>query len=248
MEKNFTLIKEDMIEWDGRTLYRIKCIKDIPYHNVKVGDLGGYVENEDNLNENAWVSINAWVFGNARVFANAWVSGNAIVSDWVSDNVRVYDNAWVFGNARVSGSSRVFGNVRASEYVKVYDNAWVFGNARAYANAKVYGDARVYGNARVYGYAWVFDNAKVYGDARVYGSSKVSDDAKVIKGCVNMGIPCPITITHNHILIGCKFLKIEEWEDYLGKNWENYNYNGKHYQPIKIIIDLAKELKKEGTI
>ena len=73
----------------GKKLFRIKAL--ISFGNVKVGDMGGYIEKEENLSQygDAWVSGNARVSGNAKVFGNAKVSGNAEV----------------FGNARVSGNA-----------------------------------------------------------------------------------------------------------------------------------------------
>lgn len=84
----------------GKKLFQIKAL--ISFGNVEEGDLGGFIEKEDNLSQ----SGNAWVSGNARVYGDAWVSGNAEVSG----------NAWVYGNAEVSGNARVPGN------------AWVSGN------------------------------------------------------------------------------------------------------------------------
>ena len=109
----------------GRTLYRIKALRD--FSDVKAGDLGGFVESEDNLSHkgNAWVFGDAWVCGDAWVYDNARVSGNA----------RVYDNAWVFGDAWVYDNARVSGN------------AEVLGDAEVFEDAKVLGDARVSGDA-----------------------------------------------------------------------------------------------------
>jgi carbonic anhydrase/acetyltransferase-like protein (isoleucine patch superfamily) len=234
-EKNFKLTKKTIM-WGEHTLYRIKCIKDIPYHGVKVGDLGGYVEDEDNLHDNAWI------YGKAKVYDAAKVSGNV----QVFGNAEVYGNAQVFDYAKVSGNANVYGNV------KVYDNACVYGNANVYNNAKVFGNANVYENSRVYDNAQVFGNARVYGNSKVYkdakvsGHAKVSDTAEVIKGCIYMDIQWPITITHNHIKIGCKFIEIEGWQNYLQENWEKYGV--KHYQPIETVIDLAKLLKEEEVI
>lgn len=69
---------------NGRTLHRIRALKS--FGNVSDGDLGGWIEKEQNLSQ----------IGNA----------------WVSDNARVYDNAWVSGDACVSGSARVSGDAR----------------------------------------------------------------------------------------------------------------------------------------
>ena len=97
----------------GRTLHRIKAV--ISFGEVKAGDLGGWIENEENLSHegNAWVYGNAKVCGNAEVYDNAWVCGDA----------------WVYGNAKVCGDA------------EVYDNAWVYGDAWVCGDAEVYGNA-----------------------------------------------------------------------------------------------------------
>ena len=61
----------------GRKLFRIKAL--ISFGNVNAGDLGGYVEKEENLSheDNAWVYGNAKVCGDAKVYGNAEVCGNA---------------------------------------------------------------------------------------------------------------------------------------------------------------------------
>lgn len=125
MNKKFELLLDDTITIFGIKLFRIKAL--ISFGSVEEGELGGYIEKEDNLSfyGNAWVSGDAWVYGNAGVYSNARVSGDA----------RVSGNAEVYGNAEVSG------------------DAWVYGDARVYGDAMVYGDAWVYGNARVYGNA-----------------------------------------------------------------------------------------------
>ena len=76
--KKFELTSETKAFF-GKTLYRIRAL--ISFGDVSAGDLGGFVEKEENLDQ----SGNAWVSGNARVYGNAWVSGNAMVSG----------NAWV---------------------------------------------------------------------------------------------------------------------------------------------------------
>ncbi len=92
--KKFELTAESKI-FAGKKLFRIKAL--ISFGNVEEGELGGFVEKEENLDQSgdAWVSDNAWVYG------DAWVSGNA----------RVYGNAWVSDNARVSGDAWVSDNV-----------------------------------------------------------------------------------------------------------------------------------------
>nr|DAE67019.1 MAG TPA: Putative transferase, nesg, ydcK, Structural Genomics.38A [Caudoviricetes sp.] len=72
--KKFELTAESKINWFGRTLYRIKACIDFTTTSgdeVKAGDLGGYVEKEQNLSHDgkAWVWGNAEVCGDASIFS-----------------------------------------------------------------------------------------------------------------------------------------------------------------------------------
>ena len=98
--KKFELTTDTKMRF-GKKLFRIKAL--ISFGNVKVGDMGGYIEKEENLSQsgNAWVSGNARVYGDARVYGNAEVSGNTEVSG----DAWVYGNAWVYGDAEVSGDA-----------------------------------------------------------------------------------------------------------------------------------------------
>ena len=109
--KKFELTSETKAFF-GKTLYRIRAL--ISFGDVSAGDLGGFVEKEENLDQ----SGNAWVYGNARVSGNACVSGNA----WVSGNARVYGNACVSGNAWVYGNARVDGDARVDKIGAIF---WV---------------------------------------------------------------------------------------------------------------------------
>ena len=77
--KKYELTSETKV-FLGKTLYRIKAL--VQFGNVNAGDLGGWIEKEENLSQsgNAWVSGDAWVYGNAEVYGNAVVYGNARVS------------------------------------------------------------------------------------------------------------------------------------------------------------------------
>ncbi|CRH92640.1 Uncharacterised protein [Chlamydia trachomatis] len=82
MTKKFELLSDDTIVFWGRKLFRIRAL--ISFGTIEKGDLGGYVEKEENLSQydNAWVCDNARVCGNARVksssdyivFKNTWSS------------------------------------------------------------------------------------------------------------------------------------------------------------------------------
>ena len=62
--KKYELTAEFIEKW-GKKLFRIKAL--ISFGSVEAGELGGYVEKEDNLAQDG----NAWVCGNAKVSGNA---------------------------------------------------------------------------------------------------------------------------------------------------------------------------------
>lgn len=77
------ILTDETIEMFGVTLHRIKAVRS--FGNIKEGDLGGFVEKEDNISEN----FEAWVYGNAKVSGDAKVWGNA---DYI-----VFKNWWSSG-------------------------------------------------------------------------------------------------------------------------------------------------------
>ena len=95
--KKFELTSESIVNIFGKRLFRIKAL--VEFGSVKEGELGGFVEKEENLSHegNAWVFDNASVSGDAKVCGNARVSGDA----------KVCGNAKVYGNAEVCGKAWV---------------------------------------------------------------------------------------------------------------------------------------------
>ena len=114
VEKKYKLTDETTVVHGDITLYRIQALRD--FGDVKKGDLGGFVESEENLfhRGDSWVYDNAKVFGNAHVFINAKVYGNAKVFDNASvlDNAQIYDDAFIHGDALICGNTHVNGNTR----------------------------------------------------------------------------------------------------------------------------------------
>ena len=149
--------KEIVLPYRNAVLHRIRAIAD--FGTVKVGDLGGWIEKEENLSHEG----NAWVRGDAKVYGNA----------------KVCDNAEVYGDAKVYGNAKVCDNAEVYVDAKVYGNAEVRGDAEVYGNAWVCGDAVVRGDAVVYGNAWVRGDAKVCDNAEVYGNAVVRGDAEI---------------------------------------------------------------------
>ena len=184
MKKKYKLTNKTMglIKGDGSKviLYRIRALKDFGFINK--GDLGGWVESEENLSQEG----NCWIYNDAKVYNNARVFGNVIVFD----NATISDNAIIHGNATVCNNAKVFGNAKVYGNVIVFDNAIVCDNAKVYDDAKVFGncyvcdDATVFGNAKVFGNATVYGNAKVYGNVNIFGNSLLSDDSNIYNNAI----------------------------------------------------------------
>ena len=88
---------DETTEVDGHTLHRIRAVR--CFSDVKAGDLGGWVEKEENLSQidDAWIDDNAKVYGNSYIFGNALIIGAAMI----------YGHARIYGNARIGGTARI---------------------------------------------------------------------------------------------------------------------------------------------
>ena len=183
--KKFKLTKNEIF-YGGKRLFQIQAIRDFKnaryeeldidsmyqrtngkYGYIHEGDLGGYVEKEDNLSQdgNAWVSQNAKVYDNARIFGDAFVAGNANIYG----DSQIYDNACVYGDASIfNGKSRVCGNAKVKDYAGIQGNVQIYGNALIAGNAVVLG--------------WVDDDVKICGNARVSGDSSIHGEFKLESG------------------------------------------------------------------
>jgi hypothetical protein len=104
MEKKYELLVGDCLRAGDRTVYRIRALRD--FGDVRCGDLGGYIEREDNLchRGECWVYDAAQVYGDyAVVRNNGRVRGCAWIMGVVEDDAVVDDLAIVVEGARVGG-------------------------------------------------------------------------------------------------------------------------------------------------
>ena len=221
--KNFKLTDETKTLDNGIILHRIECISKIPGKpEVKVGDKGGWVEKESNIDDNAWVYDNALVYGDARVYGDTEVYGDA----------KVYGDAWVSGNARVSDNAEVSGNAWVS------DNAWVSGNARVSDNAEVSGNARVSDKAEVSGNARVSGNAEISGDTE----SQSKEDYIVFKNWWSSGRFFTWTRSNNMWRVGYFY---GTGEELVAKAYKDSEKSGREYERVvKYVQSILDDERK----
>ena len=118
----------------GRKLHKIRALRD--FNDVKAGDLGGFIEKEENLSHEG----NCWVYNNAKVYDNAKIYGDAIICG----NAEIYGNAKIYGNAVIRGNAEIHGN------------AVIYGNAEIYGNAVIYNGKWDKSPLYIQGTKWAF--------------------------------------------------------------------------------------------
>lgn len=196
------ILTNEIMDFFGRKLYRIKAVKD--FGDVKAGDLGGWLESENNLNHSGccWVYNEAKVYGNAQVYCDA----------------KIYDSAEIFGNAKVYCNAKVRNNAI------IFGNAVIFGYAEIFGNAEVW-DTFVRDNATVYG------NAKVYGNAHICGDAKIEfdKDYAVFKNTWSSGRYFTWTRSNNKWEVGCFY---GTGEELIAKAYKDSELSGKCYEVI----------------
>ena len=96
MKKHFRMT-EETIQWQGCTLHRIEATRDSYW--AKAGDLGGFVESERNLRDDAWVADEAKVWGSAYLLDRSLAR----------DSAQVFDKCVLMDMVEVRGGSRIHG-------------------------------------------------------------------------------------------------------------------------------------------
>ena len=248
-------LTENTKEIPRHILYQIRALINIPERDIKIGDLGGYIQTEDNLSHEGrcWVRNNADVYDNACVFGDAQVYHNACVSG----KAQVFGNARIWGEAHVSGDAMVYGSASVFDRAQVYDKAKVYGDTSVYNDAQIYGWASVQGNASVHNNAQVFNKTRVFGEATVYGDARVFNNAWVYGNATLSGgdwkknpisiIGSKNSVSHcdiNSIRIGCITLTFNEWLEQFEYIGEENGYTKKEIKEYKMYIKLIIKLNK----
>ena len=122
---------------NGSLVYRVELTRDCVHGSI--GDRGGWVADQNSIQDDAWV------FGEAMIYEAG----------------QLFDSAVVSGDAKVRGSASIRENSIVSEQAVVYGNAEIRGKAQ------VKGTCEVYGHAQVYGDTILKDDCVIWGKARV---------------------------------------------------------------------------------
>ena len=202
MEENrkYRLSRESIVH-KGVVFRRIIAKIDIPWHHVRKGDIGGFVEVGGKLP--LCETEYCWIGGNAKVCKGAFINGNALVTDnaFIGNYVKITDHATVRGNAviggnvtiqdqvYIEGSPKIFGNLTLKDFALVYDKAeihakrgYISGSSTIRHGAKLNGEFEFNDNIIVE------DDVNINGKVLLTGRVRVSSKAIIhgnvsIRGC-----------------------------------------------------------------
>ena len=201
--------KYELIHSDIEGLFRIKALK--CFGGVMIGEIGGYVESENNLSQ----------------LGDCWIYDNAIVRD----NARVEDNAQVYGDAEVCGDAIVRDNARVLANARVLCNAVIQDNARVLCNAVIQDNAVVHGEVRIFDNVIVRDNVIIGGEVDICGDAIISSDRDyiVFKNWWSSGRYFIWTRSNNMWTVGCFY---GTGEELIAKAYKESEEKGREYEKI----------------
>ena len=227
--KKYELTNET-IDFEGRTLYRIRALKSFRFApEVNEGDLGGYVEGEHNLAQagNCWIYDDAIACDGSYLSGDSYLCGNSIIKD----EAKLYDEA------------------------SLHDSAILCDEAIAKNFATITGRAKVSGEAHIGGEVFVGNDTRISEDISIcnnavflYNSNITSNKDYLVVG--------PIGSRYDHItfaktangdivvsFLGAVFRgTIDKFEEFIFKNRksESFKNNGFSYEELSLYVSAAK--------
>lgn len=186
MNKRYELTNMKVVNKNYGTMYhltQIRALVDMPTHNVKAGDLGGFIEKEENLpmNADSWVSPGATVCGDA-ILGN---SSRAEKAAFITGNAQITGTSVISGRALISGSTLIFNSTIKTD-VEISGEAIV-------RDSKIGGNTRINKKAFIKNSHIVTTDVLVSGNVHIKGSkirladSRIDDNAKVIDSTIGSG-------------------------------------------------------------
>lgn len=139
---------------NGKRVYRVRALKN--FADVQIGDIGGYVEFEENLSQenDCWIYDDAIVKDKARVEGKVCIRNHAIVegNSCICGKAKIYHHALVKGNTLVFGRAEIFDHavIDLSNDNGISKDAKIFGNTHISGEfVFIQGKAMIYGNTNL---------------------------------------------------------------------------------------------------
>ena len=181
------------MRYEGRTLYRIRALKD--FLNVEKGDLGGWVSSEDNLSQegDCWIYDEAKCMDNARMYDNSKMHDNSKIFG----NCRMYDDSEMYDSSEMHDHSEMYDSSEMHDYSRMFDDSKMYGNSKMYDHSMMYDHSKMndhsemndysimYNNSEMHGYSKMRDNSRMYNNSKIYdcsimhGNSTMYEDSEM---------------------------------------------------------------------
>lgn len=235
MAEKFELTNESIIH-KGNKLHRIRALKS--FGRIKEGDLGGFVQSENNLSDKG----DAWIYHDAKVYDDAIVSGNASVLN----NAEIFESSYIYGDAIIGKNAKTYGSAAITGSAFVGGNAEVYGCADIYDSTKILNNARICGRVCIEGDCRIKDNAKVCGDAHISGCTIYGDaliDGKVYIDSSDAYFGSNAIISSEKDFVAINILTSESQRYTFYKN--NNIYYVSVYDEEYLLDDFMKFIKNE---
>lgn len=137
-----------MIQYNGKeiTLHRIKALMD--FRDIKKGQLGGFVQHIENIQDLAWVGDDAKLYGKAIIQGFSQLSGQAELFD----NAQLHGEVDVNGNCKIFGQAHIDGSFIIRDQVTIKDKVSIRGLGRIVGNVTILEDFTAISRLVISGY------------------------------------------------------------------------------------------------
>ena len=158
---------------DGTKCHRIRALRD--FGSVKKGDLGGFVENFSNL-ENDVARGSAWLYDDSVAYG----------SSCVKENAKMHDKSIIAGNAVIKGNAEALDKAFITDTSVVEGSAWIVDKATVEGYSHIKDSAIIAANAIisdsiVSDYVCIGAYVKVKHDSKISGRVEISGSTLIDK-------------------------------------------------------------------
>ena len=179
-------LTDNTIIYKSVVLHQIRALQN--FNNVKVGDLGGFVEKESNLSQKGtcWVYDSAKVYGNVKLMGTSIVSDKAVVTGNATIIVCIIEDNSVFnasGNIKgiltMSDDSHLSGRINLMGELTMTDSSSIQGSIDCYGKIFMEDSSVIKDILKCSGKLTMSDNSSMSGNSSIYGLLSMCDNTAV---------------------------------------------------------------------
>ena len=179
-------LTDNTSSYKGIVLHQIRALRS--FGNVKTGELGGFIESEDNLSHigTCWVYNSAKVYGKIKLMGTSIVSDEAIVTGNATIRVCIITDNSMFnasGNIRgkliMSDDSYLSGNINLVGQLTMADSSSIRGSIDCSGQIIMADSSSIKDTLKCSGQLSMSDDSSMNGNSCIYGSVSMCDDSTI---------------------------------------------------------------------